>query len=260
LDSNTHRSAKLEPRWRQTLLLVPAAAAGLLLATEPRRAEALAPQLPPAPVQTPQLPVTVPDLPSLPLPSTTPATTTPTTPPATPPAPATQTPAAATAAPAATTADGAGAASATVHGERAQTPARALPATPAGAVRIGKIRISIPVASVRAPARLRLAATLSPRVVQKPSEPIRASVLVRDTRGYLVRGARIAVSAVPDERIVRVADRLSGTNGRAVVVVRLRRASFRPGPVQLLVTASDPAAPKAAAARLRLSVVLEPPR
>jgi len=250
VDAHRHIGRRLDARLLQGALLIVAAVAGFLLASKPHAADAIGPPLPTVPSSSLPLPVPLPSLPSL----SSGATTT-------------------TAAATTTTATGNPA-----TGDPSPTFAPAPPATPAGkaqadsaagavrtqrlllpagALRLGSGAVSIPLGSVRPPARLRLSVTVSPRLVRRPAEPVKATVLVRDTRGYLVRGALVALSSGPAAKPVRLAATRSASDGRAAFVARFNLSAFRPGSVRLLVSAG--AAPKATA-RLGFAVLFKPAR
>jgi len=118
--------------------------------------------------------------------------------------------------------------------------------------------VSIPVTSVRAPAQLLVIVSVQPRKVSSSAQPIKASVQVRDTRGYLVRGAVVAIRSVPSGKLIPVGRKRSAADGRVVFVVRLRRGALRPGTLWLRVNASDPSAPLAASGSRGVSLLVKP--
>ena len=115
---------------------------------------------------------------------------------------------------------------------------------------------SIPVSSVRSPARLVVVVSLEPQTLRRARQTIRVHVQVADTRGHLVRGARIALRSVPPGKLASTAQQISASDGRAGFSLRLKDTRMRNGSVLLIVSAADPAAPSLAlASRLvRLSV------
>lgn len=229
------------PSWLRTALrtlwLVPLAALGFLLAANPHRAAADG--LPIPTITVPSLPVTLPTLPLLP--TTTAGSTSPTTT-----APVTTTGASSTASTAPTTpttrATGTGAADTTAV---------------VGARRLANGTVSIPVTSVSAPARLVVVVSVQPRRILRAVQVVKASVEVRDTRGYLVRGAAVAIGSVPAGKLVPVHQKRSAVNGRAVFLIRLRSGNLRPGTFLLRVRASNPAAPTATAATREIQIVVK---
>jgi hypothetical protein len=126
----------------------------------------------------------------------------------------------------------------------------------AEAQRLPNGAVSIPVTSVSAPARLLVVVSVQPRRILRAAQVVKTSVEVRDTRGYLVRGAAVAISTVPAGKLVPVHQKRSAVNGRAAFVVRLRSGKLRPGTFFLRVTASDPAAPTATAATREVQIVV----
>ena len=213
--------------------LAAAGGLGFLLAAQPQ--PATADGLPLPTVSVPSLPITVPTV-TVPT-VTVPPVTLPTT---TDPGTTTTATTGTTSSPAATSP---GAPPATVGGSSG-TPRGG--STPSGTVVSGAIRLSdgtfsIPVTSVRLPARLVLVVTVTPRSLQSQTQAIKASVRVRDTRGFLVRGARVAVTSVPAGRLTAPAQKRSGADGRATFVVRAKPAVLRQGGrLSLLVSAADP--------------------
>jgi hypothetical protein len=118
----------------------------------------------------------------------------------------------------------------------------------AGAIRLADGSISIPVTSVRAPNRLLLAVTVAPHAVQG-GQAIRASVQIRDARGYVVRGASVAIRSVPAGKVRPIAKKRTAANGRAAFVVHAKPAVLRAkGRLSLLVNAADPVQARAASA------------
>ena len=139
------------------------------------------------------------------------------------------------------------------------------PPTPtpiSGARRLANGTVSIPVSSVRAPERLVVSVSLAPRTVSRAAQTVRARVKVADTRGYLVRGARVSLRAIPAGKLGALARQISSADGQAGFSMRLRDATLRRGSLLLIVSAADPAAPKPAVASrsVRLSIRILPSR
>src|SRR5581483_2660516 len=188
----------------QGALLVAAGLAGFALAAKAHGAAALGPQLPTLPVTTLPLGITVPGLAASTTTTDPGATTTTPTTTTTTPAPATTAvvpPAAASAAALSAADPAAGASRSAAAGSTPPPPRAGRLLAPSAPASVDRGAASIPVASVRPPVTLRLAGTLSPRVVRRPAAPVTASILVRDSRGYLVRGARVVVAKVASEKV-----------------------------------------------------------
>jgi hypothetical protein len=236
------------------LALAAAGGLGFLLAAQPQ--PATADGLPLPTVSIPTLPITLPSVtvptvtvPPVTLPTTTdPGTTTTTT-----------TGTGTTSSSAATP----GAPPATVGGSSGTHTGGT---TPSGTVVSGAIRLpdgtfSIPVTSVRLPARLVLAVMVTPRSLQSQTQALKASVRVSDTRGFLVRGARVAVRSVPAGRLTSPAQKRSGADGRATFVVRAKPAVLRQGGrLSLLVSAADPTKSRIVAVSRVVAVPIRPRR
>jgi hypothetical protein len=80
----------------------------------------------------------------------------------------------------------------------AQTAVVAAESHPEGAVTLPNGQISIPASSVNPPERLLIERVeFTPNVVSSRTAPLQARVLVRDTRGYVVRGALVFLRSVP---------------------------------------------------------------
>jgi hypothetical protein len=103
--------------------------------------------------------------------------------------------------------------------------------------------VSIPVSSVRAPDRLVVLVSLAPQTVSRAAQTIRARVQVSDTRGYLVRGARVALRAIPAGKLRALVQQDTASDGRAGFSLRLRDTTLRHGSLLVIVSAADPAAP-----------------
>jgi hypothetical protein len=241
----------------QAASLAAAASCGFLLAVQPQSAAAdgLLPT-----VSTPSLPITLPavTLPTVTPPPVLPATTTGAT--------TTTTAATATtaaAAPATTTTYGTPAAPPSAPPTSTNETAGTTEAAPtvAGARRLPDGSISIDVGSVRLPNRLVLAVTVSPHSVQAPRRSVTVAVRVRDTRGYVVRGAQVSVRGVRAGTIDPVARKRTQTDGRAAFVVRAKPASLRSTrPLPLRVNAADPVQAAAASVSRAVSVRVRPRR
>jgi hypothetical protein len=252
--------------------LAAAGGLGFLVAAQPQAATADGLPLPT--VSVPSLPTTVPTvtLPPVTLPITTtepvtlpitttepvtlPITTGPgtTTTTATPTTVGTTSSAAAAGAPPAT---GTGSSGTPAGGK---TPSAAETAVP-GAVRLPNGAVSIPVTSVHLPARLVLIVTVTPRSLQSQTQAIKASIRVSDTRGFLVRGARVAVRSVPAGRLSSPAQKRSAADGRVSFVVRAKPAVLRMrGRLSLLVSAADPARPRTVAVSRVVAIPIRPRR
>jgi hypothetical protein len=210
----------------RALWLIPLVAFGFLLAATPH--PAAADGLPLPTITVPTLPVTLPTVTLLP--TTTAAVTT---------------------TGGASTAPGSSGAptSTTAESPTADT------TSVAGARRLASGAVSIPVTSVTAPARLVVLVSLQPRRVLRAAQTIKASVEVRDTRGYVVRGAAVSIRSVPAGKLVPVRQKLSAANGRVAFALRLRAGEMRPGTLLLRVRANNPAASTTAVTReIRLVV------
>jgi hypothetical protein len=219
----------------RTLWLIPLAAFGFLLAATPHPAVADGLPLPTITLPTitvPSLPVTLPTVTLLP--TTTAGTDTTTT------AGTTSTTAAVTTTGSASTAPGSPSAS---------TSPTARSTAVAGARRLASGAVSIPVTSVTAPARLVVLVSVQPRRVLRAAQTIKASVEVRDTRDYVVRGATVSIRSVPAGKLVPVRQKLSAANGRVTFALRLRAGKVRPGTLVLRVRAGNRAAPTTARTR-----------
>jgi hypothetical protein len=231
--------------------LTVAGALGFAVASAPLAGADIGPPLPSVPV--PSVPVPVPTVPPVTLPDL--GGTTGTTPggsdgpPTTTPAdPGTQ-PAGGT-----TTTSSTGSSS----GDGAQADRRT-PAGVDGAVILTGGFVSVPVGSVRPPARLVIdAVRVAPTVVRSPRQQLQLVLRVMDTRGYLVRNAVVVVGSVPTGKIGLVAAQTTRTDGTASFRLRLARPlPQKPGRLTLAVRVRD-ASGKVAALR-RVSVALRLP-
>lgn len=223
--------------------IVVAAALGFELSTSPEQANALG-------LPTITLPglttVTLPGIPT----TTTAATTTPPTTTA-----ATATDPQPAPSPVPPTQAGPVTATATTAG----TPdAPAAETTVAGAIRLAGGVVSIPVSSVRAPARLRVLLSVTPTKIARATQRVSVSTRIVDTRGYVVRGARVVVRAGRSGTLRSAGTRLSSVAGLARFVVRNRVAIRRGARLLLVIQAVDPRAPKAAAASRRVQIAMRP--
>ncbi len=120
--------------------------------------------------------------------------------------------------------------------------------TIAGARLLANGTISIPVSSVRPPVRLVVVVSLEPLTLRRAAQTIRVRVQVADTRGYLVRGARVALRSVPSGKLAATSQQISASDGRVGFSLRLKDTRMRNGSVSLIVSAADPAAPNLALA------------
>ena len=213
-------------RLTASLGLVVAAALGFAVAL--RTPTASADLLPAPPVSTP---VTIPSLPSppavggitlpvpgtttttLPLPTTTDATTT------KPPVPTT------IGAPPASRSDATAEGAVAIHEESGPTNSRPGGTTRvAGARRLANGLTSIPVSSVVLPARLVIEQVrLSQPTVTSQAADFTASVRIRDTRGYVVRGARIEIRYGAHAQMRLGAVRTSPLDGRLAWSVHFQK-------------------------------------
>ena len=103
--------------------------------------------------------------------------------------------------------------------------------TPTGAVATSS-GVSIPASSVVAgQARLVIASVkFNPTTVRSRTKPIRAEIVVKDTRGFLVRDAIVLIRGVPEGRLLAVAEARTSETG--VVVFNLmptKRLELKPG-------------------------------
>jgi hypothetical protein len=111
--------------------------------------------------------------------------------------------------------------------------------------------ISIPGSSVRAPARFRLVLNFVPG---SRATSVRARVI--DTRGFVVRGARVSMRSAPIRALISGYAKLSADDESAVFPVRPRKTARLRTTVTLTIAAIDPSAPALAHAssRLRLTI------
>jgi hypothetical protein len=134
-------------------------------------------------------------------------------------------------------------------------PAGTVARTIAGAVRLRDGSISIPVASVVAPNRILLQVQAPGSVIGPSKKLFKTNVRVRDTRGYVVRGAAVAIRSVPGGMLLPAAHKRSAADGRTAFSLR-PSAKLAGKRVRLVVTATDPRRPKAVSASraVRLSI------
>lgn len=99
--------------------------------------------------------------------------------------------------------------------------------TPAGATTT-PAGISIPASSVAAgQARLVIASVrFNPTTVRSRTKPIRVTLTVKDTRGFLVRDAIVFVRGAPENRLLRANE--ARTNEQGVVVFNLKPTKLLP--------------------------------
>lgn len=87
------------------------------------------------------------------------------------------------------------------------------PSGPAGQVKLGDGKTSIPVSSVAAPQRLVVSEVgFTPSVVRSRS-PFTVRFRITDTRGFVVRGALVYMLGIPYNRIGTVPEQETGTDG-----------------------------------------------
>jgi hypothetical protein len=135
---------------------------------------------------------------------------------------------------------------------------RRTPAGVDGAVVLTGGFVSVPVASVRLPARLVIdAVRVAPTVVWSPRQQLQLVLRVMDTRGYLVRDAVVVVGSAPTGRIGIVAARTTRTDGTATFRLRLSKPLPRK-PRRLILAVRVRDAGGAVAALRRVSVSLRP--
>jgi hypothetical protein len=230
------RSRRLQ-QLRHAVWMAPVAAIGLALGIQlPAAAGGVVPTIPAPPVPVPPVSVPVVDVPQL-LPTTTSTTTTdPGTPTATP----------STGVAAAGTQAAGGAAPAVSKGTSAV----------AGIVVLRSGAVSIPVSSVRPPARVLVSVSLQPTTVRRAGQPIQARVQVTDSRGFVVRGARVRIGSVPAGRLAGLGQKVSAFDGQVAFRLAGPAGSASRGSLLLVVSAVDPTAPKLAAAlrSIRLAI------
>jgi hypothetical protein len=88
---------------------------------------------------------------------------------------------------------------------------------PTGAIKLPSGLTSVPVSDVSVPLRLIIdQVSYNPRVLRSHA-PFTASFRVRDTRGYVVRGALVYVVGIPFDRIAPVPEVATGMDGVATV-------------------------------------------
>jgi len=141
-----------------------------------------------------------------------------------------------------------------------------VPAAPplpiAGARHLASGAVSIPVSSVRAPARLRLLVSFAPHVLKVRGQRVAVALRVVDTRGYVVRGARVVAGLAFTVRGAthRLGTKLSATDGLATFTAPVRLPTTRPKLIVLVIGAADPLAPRAANALLSVRIPVRLPR
>jgi hypothetical protein len=134
--------------------------------------------------------------------------------------------------------------------------------TVAGARHLASGAVSIPVSSVRLPARLRLLVSFAPHVLRINGERVSVALRVVDSRGYVVRGARVAVGMAFGAHAAtrRVGTKVSAADGLATFAAPVRLPAKRPQLVVLVVRAVDPVAPSAANASFTVRIPVRPAR
>ncbi len=88
---------------------------------------------------------------------------------------------------------------------------------PAGAIRLASGRVSIPASSVSLPHRLVISAVHFSRYPLRSRHAFTGRFRITDTRGYLIRGARVRAVGIPYGWITRTNEVTTGTNGYAVI-------------------------------------------
>lgn len=93
-------------------------------------------------------------------------------------------------------------------------------ARPAGTMTLPNGKVSIPIGSVFAPARLLIDdVKFNPKKLDS-LDPFTMKIRVRDTRGFLVRGALVKVRAIPARRLVATPE--VKTNKRGIATIKFR--------------------------------------
>jgi len=135
----------------------------------------------------------------------------------------------------------------------------------AGAIRLADGQVSIPVASVLLPAHLILTrVVLSPHTITRRGVRLALVLRVTDSRGYVVRGALLGLTAKPAHGIKGLAVRKTGKDG--IVRFGLQTTALLPlkrGTVLTLIVSAHGAGNAAAngiAATRRLTVPIAPSR
>ena len=115
----------------------------------------------------------------------------------------------------------------TVNVEGASTPdwqRRPGSAPPAGLTRLSSGALSIPATSV-APAKLVLRSVRVTPWPRRPGSPLNVRLVLRDSRGYVVRGATVSVHSSPVRRLARSLSTRTRVDGSAAVWVDPRGKS-----------------------------------
>ena len=93
-------------------------------------------------------------------------------------------------------------------------------ASVSGVIRLPSGAFSIPISSVKAPARLGIdRITISPKAISARGQRVRLVVRVTDSRGYRVRGASVDVRSAPEWMASPGAIRMTGTDGTVTLQV-----------------------------------------
>ena len=93
-------------------------------------------------------------------------------------------------------------------------PATASPTPgPAGQIKLGDGKVSIPVSSVDPPQRLIVSGVQFEPIVVRSRSPFTARFRVTDTRGFVVRGALVYMLGLPYGRIANVPEQATETDG-----------------------------------------------
>ena len=115
----------------------------------------------------------------------------------------------------------------TVNAEGASTPdwqRRPGSAPPQGLTRLSSGALSIPATSV-APAKLVLKSVRATPWPRRPGSPLNVRLVLRDSRGFVVRGATVSVRSSPSRRLVRSLSARTRPDGSAAVWVDPRGKS-----------------------------------
>ena len=216
--------------------------------------------VPTLPVSVPTLPVSVPTI-SLPLggtTTTTAATTTTST------VPQTTTATTTVVAPAGSTTEttGTGAAPTQTPTTVADPPADT--DVSAGVIRLANGEASIPVSSVSGAARLVVTkVSLTPRTIRAKRAHLVLVLRVRDSRGYLVRGAVVRITSKPLSALAGTPGRKTGTTGLVrFVLVTTNRLVLKPHTAMTITARAlgSGTAARVATATLAARVPIDPPR
>ncbi|HLX21245.1 MAG TPA: hypothetical protein VKR23_13935 [Gaiellaceae bacterium] len=134
----------------------------------------------------------------------------------------------------------------------------------AGAVRLANGDISIPISSVTAPTHLVVTeVSLTPRVISVKRSRMVLVLRVRDSRGYLVRGAVLQLTSAPQHALARTSPHTSGATGLARFPLETTtHLPFEPGMTVTIVAQAHgtrTSIGSVVAATLRVRVPVDPP-